>query len=590
MRDFFRSFFASLLALIVFIILLIILAGGIVSSLSNKLEGTKTRVQPNSILELNLNYAIPEQTQIYSPTDIVFSGLDFTNPLGLNDVLFAINKAKEDNNIKGIYINLGLNMNGYATLQEVRDALTEFESSGKFIVAYGEMVNQASYFVGSVANQMYLNPSGFLEFKGYSATWTFFKGTLDKLNMNVQIFYDGKFKSATEPLRNSEMSEENKTQLREYLVGLYNHNLSQIVNTRGKTIEEYKLIADAFPGWSAYNVLEKGLVDGVKYKDEVIDVLREKIGVGAEVEVPIIKLEDYFSTLTKEQSYRGDNTIAIVYANGDIVDGEGSSSNIGSAAFTKIFEDIRKNKDIKAVVFRVNSPGGSATASDVIWREIEITKKKIPVIVSMGDYAASGGYMISANASKIYAHPNTLTGSIGVFMILPEISEFMDSKLGVTFDTVKTSPYADFPSITRPVSADESVLLQSAVDTVYYNFKKMVANGRGLTMEQVQEIAQGRIWLGITAKELGLVDELGGIDEAIAGAAEMVGLTSYKLKEYPEIKPTLFESIMKSMGSETEVSLMEKNLGILYPHYKTLEQLIERPSMQARLPYTLKIE
>lgn len=590
MREFFRSFFASLLALIVFVVLLIILAGGIISSLSRKMEGKQANVQPNSVLEINLNYPIAEQTREFSPSDVMLSGLNLDDRLGLNDVLFVINTAREDNNIKGILLNMGPNPNGYATLQEIRDALTDFESSGKFIVAYGEIVNQASYYVSSAANQMFLNPSGFLEFKGYSATWSFYKGTLDKLDLNVQIFYDGKFKSATEPLRNTGMSEENKTQLREFLNGLYNFNLAQIVNSRGKTVEEYKQIANAFPGWSAYNTMNTGLIDGVKYRDEVIDVLREKTGVGAKVEVPLVSMQKYFDTLTKNRAYRGENTIAVVYANGSIVDGKGDKNNIGSTAMTQIFEDIRKNNDIKAVVFRVNSPGGSATASEVIWREIEITREKIPVVVSMGDYAASGGYMIAANASKIYAHPNTLTGSIGVFMILPEISGFMDSKLGVTFDTVKTSPYADFPSITRPVNADEQTLLQNAVDSVYYNFKKMVAAGRGLTMDQVEAVAQGRIWLGITAKEIGLVDEIGGIDEAIQGAADLVGLTSYKLKEYPETKYSLFETLLKTMGEQSEELALQQNLGTLYPHYQALMQLLERPSMQARLPYSLKIE
>lgn len=590
MRDFFRSFFASFLALVVFVILLIVLAGGIISSFTSKLEGAAAKVQPNSVLELDLNYAIAEQTQVELPPSVLLSGFDFSIPLGLNDILFAIQSAKDDDNIKGIYLDLGYNLNSYATLQELRDALQEFESSGKFIIAYGEMVNQPAYFLGSVANQIFLNPSGFLEFKGYSANWSFYKGTLEKLDINVQIFYDGKFKSATEPLRNEQMSPENKEQLREYLGGLYDYNLSQIVNTRGKTVAEYKAIADAFPGWSAYNVLTTGLIDGVKYQDEVTNVLREKIGVGAEAEVPIIDLNDYFGTLKKQLAYRGDNTIAVVYANGDIVDGEGGRGNIGSAEYRKIFEDIRNNDDIKAVVLRVNSPGGSATASDIIWREIEITKKKKPVIVSMGDYAASGGYMISANASKIYAHPNTLTGSIGVFLILPEVSGFMENKLGITFDTVKTSVYADFPSITRPVNAGENALLQNAVDTVYYKFKKMVADGRGLTMEQVEEIAQGRIWLGSTAKQIGLVDALGGIDEALAGAAEMVGLSSYKIKEYPEYEPSLFESLLMTMGEETEVSALQSKLGPLYTHYKTLAELSERPSIQARLPYIITIK
>jgi len=334
-----------------------------------------------------------------------------------------------------------------------------------------------------------------------------------------------------------------------------------------------------------------GIVDGLKFNDEVMDEMKSKCGLGADKKLELVKLRDYNTSFNRADGSSAKEKIAIVYADGTIIDGEGEGgSYLGSKSFAESMRKVREDENIKAVVLRVNSPGGSAVASDVMWREIEITKKLKPVVVSMGDYAASGGYMISCNANKIYAQPNTLTGSIGVFLIVPEISEFMDNKLGITFDTASTSKHADFPSVVRPFDEREAQILQAGVDSTYLKFKQMVAAGRNMTVDQIEAIAQGRIWIGAKAKEIGLVDEIGGIDEAIAGAKQLAGLKDYKIVEYPRQEESVLESILVNMTEETEAKITAEKLGILYPHYAAAKDLLERPVMQARLPYMLIVK
>lgn len=594
MRDFFRSFFAALAALFVFLVILFFVIAGLVNGVSKQFESKQAAVKTNSVLELNLNYSIPEQTQTGLPAGLGWLSLDFDNSKGLNHILAAIKNAEKDANIKGIYLHMGINESSSATLQEVRDALADFKkNSGKFVIAYGEVINQSSYFLGSVADNVYLNPSGAIEFKGYSAQLSFYKGTMEKIGVKAQIFYDGKFKSATEPYRLDKMSDANREQLREYLNSLFDCNLSSISASRNRPVEEYKAIANNLSAWYPSLAVQVGLIDELKYEDEVEDVIKEKAGLNSTDTLTTISLSKYLTSFKKNNPF--DKTIkdkiAIVYADGTIVDGEGGSSGyIGSKAFADMMRDVAKDENIKAVVLRVNSPGGSAVASDIMWRSIAVVKKSKPVFVSMGDYAASGGYMISCNADRIFAEPNTLTGSIGVFLIVPEISELMTDKIGITFDTVQTSAHADFPTINRPFNDFEKNILQQGVDSTYLNFKKMVAEGRHMTVEQVEEFAQGRIWIGTKAKELGLVDEIGGIDETIRYAANNIGLKEYSIVEYPKQEETFLENIFSSMTEETKAKMIENELGVLYPQYKTVKELLERPVMQARLPYDIVIK
>lgn len=591
MKEFFRSFFASLLAFFVFCVLLFFIIGGIVAGISQSFDKKEKALEPNSVLRLDLNYEIPEQTQTGLPSGFGLLNYNADHGLGLNSILANIKHAERDADIKGIYIQLGINPNSYATLQEVRDALEDFKRvSGKFIIAYGEVVTQNSYYLGSVADKMYLNPSGAVDFKGLSAQLSFYKGTMDKLGIKTQVFYDGKFKSATEPYRMEKMSEENRLQLEEFLNSLFNENLKEISASRKMEVEKFKTIADSLLAWYPAEAVRVGLFDGLKYYDEVETEMKSMSGLSADKDLPVVAMKDYSSSYTQKAASSNDGKIAIVYADGTIIDGEGDNGYLGSTNFKETMEAVRKDKSIKAVVLRVNSPGGSAVASDQMWREIEITKKDKPVVVSMGDYAASGGYMISCNADKIYAQPNTLTGSIGVFLIVPEISDFMENKIGITFDTAQTSTYADFPSITRPFTPREQFILQSGVDSTYLNFKRMVAEGRHMSVDQVEAIAQGRIWIGAKAKEIGLVDEIGGIDEAVQGAKKLAGISAYEVVEYPKQKESMLENVITSLTEETKAKVTAQQLGVLYPEYKSAIELLDRPVMQARLPYALEIK
>jgi protease-4 len=543
------------------------------------------------VLKLNLTYPIQEQTQSGMPGGLALLGLEADRGLGLNDILASIEHAAEDDNIKGIYVQLGLSPNGYATLQEIRDALEDFKkNSGKFVVAYGEVIGQSAYYVGSISDKVYMHPSGALDFKGLSAQLTFYKGALDKLGVKTQVFYDGKFKSATEPYRMDKMSPENRLQLEVFLNGLFNANVSEIAEGRKLTTEQCSLIADSLLAWYPTEAVRLGLLDDLKYYDEVLDEMKTRCGIASDKNLDLVAMSDYRNSFTLLRDKENDGRVAVVYADGTIIDGKGSDGFLGSTDFAEMMQKVRDDEDIKSVVIRVNSPGGSAVASDVMWREIEITKKVKPVVVSMGDYAASGGYMISCNADKIFAQPNTLTGSIGVFLIVPEISDLMEDKLGITFDTANTNTYADFPSITRPFSVREQTILQSGVDSTYLHFKQMVATGRKLSVEQVEEIAQGRIWIGEEAKKIGLVDEIGGIDEAIAAAAELAGMKKYDTREFPEQKESILDQVLVNLTEETKMQMQAQELGFLYPHYRDMKQLLERPVMQAKMPYLLEIK
>lgn len=591
MKPFFNSFFASLLALLVFTILGFFIIAGIAGAISQSFEKEKTSVEGNSVLKLNLTYSIVEQTQSGMPGGLALLGLEADRGLGLNDILASIKHAETDENIKGIYVQMGISPNGYATLQEIRDALADFKmESGKFVIAYGEVIGQNAYYLGSVADKVYMNPAGAIDFKGLSAQLTFYKGALDKLGVTTQVFYDGKFKSATEPYRMDKMSPENRLQLEVFLNGLFDANVSEIAADRKMQPIQCREIADSLLAWYPTEAVRLGLLDGLKYYDEVLDEMKSRMGIANDQELKIVAMSDYRNSFTIPKVSDSKGTVAIVYADGTIIDGKAGNGFLGSADFVEMMQQVREDENVKSVVIRVNSPGGSAVASDVMWREIEITKKTKPVVVSMGDYAASGGYMISCNANKIYAQPNTLTGSIGVFLIVPEISDLMEDKLGITFDTANTGMYSDFPSITRTFMPREQQILQSGVDSTYLHFKQMVAAGRNLSVEQVEEIAQGRIWIGEEAKKIGLVDEIGGIDEAIAAAAKLGEIETYDIKEFPIQKESILDQVLVNLTEETKMQMQAEELGFMYPHYRNLKELLERPVMQARMPYILEIK
>jgi protease-4 len=585
MRSFFKIFLASFLAFIVFsgicLIILLVIIG-------KALAPEKVVIDPNAILVVETSQPYGEQ-RIANPLNTLLKGKSGDIP-GLYDVVRLIDYAAKDDNIKGIYLKTDGNPNGFATSEELRNALLKFKRSGKFVYAYGEGISQQAYYLASTADKIFLHPQGGLDFAGFSTQIMYLKGTLEKLEIQPQIFYDGKFKSATEPFRETKMTDANRIQTSAYLGDLYGHYLTNISRQRKLDTATLHRYANEGMIQQAEDALSYKLVDGLKYDDQVMDEFRKKLGIKKDEELNFVSLSKYESASSDYKYSSGDNKIAVLYAQGNIVSkGDNDDVMISSEEYLAQIRKLREDKSIKAVVFRVNSPGGSALASETIWRELELTRKVKPVIVSMGDYAASGGYYISCMADSIFAEPNTLTGSIGVFAVLPNLQGFFKNKLGITFDGVKTGQYADLGTATRPLTDIEKKFVQNAIDSIYSVFKARVVAGRKLPQAVVDSIAQGRVWSGVQAKALGLVDRLGGLNEAIASAAKMAKISSYRLREYPEVKEPL-ERLMSSLGDKTGASMVKKELGEHYTIYQQVKRLKDLSGeVQARLPFDLII-
>ncbi|NBV10262.1 MAG: signal peptide peptidase SppA [Chitinophagia bacterium] len=578
MKSFFSSFFAALLAILVFSIGGVMLLIGFAAAFSSDVEVT---VPTNAVLVIDLNDNFTEKEVSDPFTELMNPG---TGKIpSLTSVIGLIQHAKKDSNIKGIYIKCQQNSNGYASSEELRKALVDFKKSNKFIFAYGETISQKGYWVGNVANQIYTHPQGGLEFSGFSLETVFLKGMLDKLDVQMQVFYAGKFKSATEPFRYTKMSDANKQQTGVWLNGLYDHFINSVASSRQIAPEKLKALVNEAKIQSAQDALSNGLVDGLIYDDQLKKMIAKKLKGVKENDIPFVAVKEYAKSVPLRGT--GAGKIAVVYADGDIVMGKGVKGSIASDDFRMLLQKIRADESIDALVLRVNSPGGSALASDIIWREIELIKGKIPVVVSMGDVAASGGYYIASGADSIYADANTITGSIGVFAVIPNISGFMNNKLGISFDGVKTAPYADAPTVTRPLNTMEQKILQSGVDSIYHTFKSRVAKGRKKSMEYVDSIAQGRVWLGSDAIKVGLVDRIGTLNDALASAAKMAKLKGYSIKQYPESK-SFIEDLIEDYKDYVKVKSIESEIGAsqwqIFQNLKTVQQMVGAP--QARMP------
>ncbi|MCF8286020.1 MAG: signal peptide peptidase SppA [Chitinophagaceae bacterium] len=578
MKSFFGSFFAALLALFVFSIGGFMLLIGFAAAFSSDEAVT---VPTNAVLVIDLNDNFTEKEVSDPFTELMNPG---TGKIpSLTTMIGLIQHAKKDSNIKGIYIKCQQNSNGYASSEELRKALLDFKKSNKFIFAYGETISQKGYWVGNVANQIYTHPQGGLEFSGFSLETVFLKGMLDKLDVEMQVFYAGKFKSATEPFRYTKMSDANKQQTGVWLNGLYDHFINSVASARQITPEKLKVMANEAKIQSAQDALSNGLVDGLIYDDQLKKMIAKKLKGIKENDIPFVSVKEYAKSVPLRGT--GAGKIAVVYADGDIVMGKNVKDAIASDDFRMLLQKIRADESIDALVLRVNSPGGSALASDIIWREIELIKGKIPVIVSMGDVAASGGYYIASGADSIYADANTITGSIGVFTVIPNISGFMNNKLGISFDGVKTAPYADAPSATRPLNMMEQKMLQSGVDSIYHTFKSRVSKGRKKSMDYVDSIAQGRVWLGSDAINVGLVDRIGTLNDALASAAKMAKLKGYSIKQFPESKSFL-EDLIEDYKDYVKVKSIESEIGVnqwqIFQNLKTVQQMVGAP--QARMP------
>ena len=594
MKQFFKYVFATLVGLIFFWVLAMVIFGGIIaSSISSSMKEDKVEISANSILHLKFN--TPVNDRPYDDADFFesFIPVDVDGNLGLKPVIDAIEKAKNDDEIRGIYLELDAVPTGFANLSALQDALRDFKTTDKFIVANSRFMTQKAYALAAVADEIYIHPEGYFDFKGLSAQVTFIKGTLDKLGVEPMIFYAGKFKSATEPLRRKNMSEANKLQTKEFIEDIYGNYIASLANNRGLTEAALRDIADNMEVRTTEDAVKLNLVDGLKYDDEIADILRQKIGFDEEEELDMVSLEDYSDSrdIDAKGKYSGSNRVAVVYAEGTIVMGDSETGDqISGDHYLKLLQKIRKNDKIKAVVLRVNSPGGSAFASDLIWRELELIQKDKPVVVSMGNYAASGGYYIACNADKIFAEENTITGSIGVFATLFNLRKMMEDKLGVTTDGVSTGKYSDFPNLTKEWSAEEEAILQTQVDEIYDDFIGKVAKGREMNIEQVHEIAQGRVWSGEDAIEIGLVDEIGSLDDAIAHAVSLAEVDDYNVAVYPKPK-TEFERIMELFDMEAKMDKkINRELGAYADTFNYLKNLEKMQEPQMRMPYDLEIE
>ncbi len=586
MAKFFKSLLLTVVGSIVTAVFIILIFIGVIAAIASSGE-KQVKIKEDTLLTINLDKIIKDRGE-EDPFQALMGESPFSNPqVGLNDILNNIEKAQRDKNILGIYLECGTPMTGYATLNEIREALIAFKDSGKFIYAYAPMYTQKGYYLASAADKVYMPPQGMLELKGIHAGRTFFTGALKKLGVDMQIFKHGKFKSAVEPFMLKEMSEPAKEQTLTYVGSIWNHVAKGIAESRGISEEDINMLADNGGIFAENEVFLKGnIIDGLKYKDEVINELKEATKTDEEDDIEQVSLQDYKHVyVAKETKGLVKDKIAVIYAEGEI-DG-GSDDGIDSEKLSKTIRKARRDKSIKAVVLRVNSPGGSGAGSDIIWREVELCKKEKPVIVSMGDLAASGGYYISCCADTIVANPVTLTGSIGVFGMIPNIKP-MANKWGFTFDGVKTNKYADVPSITRAFSKDEKELMQNYIEKFYDVFIGKCAEGRNSTKESIDEIGQGRVWSGENAIENDLVDVMGGLNRAIEIAKEKAGLENFRIKEMPEqLDP--FEELFKGMKSEARSYIYETFLGVNIEAVDQINRLKEMHPVQARLPYELQL-
>ncbi|QQS30853.1 MAG: signal peptide peptidase SppA [Sphingobacteriales bacterium] len=590
MRQFFKFTLASLLGLFLFFFLFFIIFAGIVGVASR----SKTeKIKPNSVLELTLNYEIPDRTKsenfFFTP-----GSFEVNSNLGLNDILDALENAKTDDNIKGIFLNLSATQTGFGILEEIRNKLTEFKETDKFIIAYGETMTQKAYYLASVADVIYLNPQGIVALQGFSIELTFFKNALDRLGIEPEVFYAGNFKSATEPFRYNKMSEYNRTQLREVINGFYSSYLKQVAPSRKMSESQLHDIINNLKVQNAEDAKLNGIVDELSYIDQVQNQLRDKLGLKTDEKISFVGLDKYTKTVEASKKDYKKNKVAIIYAEGGIQDGKGDENNIASEDYVKIIQKVRTDENVKAIVLRVNSGGGSALASDIIWRELKLAKEKgIPIVASMADVAASGGYYISCMADTIMAGQNTITGSIGVFGLLAEGDKFYDSKLGITFDTVKTTKFSNFPNsaiLSRSITDEEKSIIQKGVDRIYDDFLTRVSDGRGMNKEAVHEVAQGRIWTGTQAKEKGLVDVIGGIEDAVELAANMANLNEddYRTTAYPA-KENAFDKIMKSFTNQSSQNILKKELGENYRYIQMLKEVQNMQGVQCRIPFDIEI-
>lgn len=585
MKQFFKFMFASCLgSALMLIVLMIILIWTIGSSTSNTVT-----VKSKSVLYMNLDYTIPERTTQDDITTALMNLKDLDGDYsGLNDIIANIDYAKNDPDISGIFLELSSVGTSTANIEELRKHLVSFRESGKFIITYSETMAQNAYYLATAGDEIYLNPDGMLDIRGMASQIMFYKHLMDKLDIEMQIIRDpsNKYKSAVEPYFLDKMSPANREQMTKLLNSMWMKVVSDISVARGIDTQRINELADNLElTFDAKVALDERFIDGLAYRDEIIARIKDLAGIGKSGKINIVNNAQYASV--RPQPKAKANKIAVIYANGQIIDGEGDDETIGSITLSKAIREARENKKVKAIVMRVNSPGGSALASEVIRREVELAKAEKPFIISMGSYAASGGYWISTEGDYIFADPTTLTGSIGVFGTVPNAKKFLNETIGLTFDVVKTNKNADFGTITEPLTDYQKEMLQKHVSNTYHDFTALVARTRGLRQTYVDSIGQGRVWAGTDALELGLVDELGGLDKAIEYAANKANLTDYSIKDYPK-QLDMMEMLMQGNIQEPYTkSLIKNKLGKNYTYLKTIENISRLNGVQALMPFMI---
>jgi protease-4 len=590
MKQFFKFLFASCLGTIIAFAALSLLGIGIISTIASRAEEVKS-IGANSVLHLKLNQVLPELT---NNAEVDPFDLDNQKILGLHDIAYAIDQAAQDDRIQGIFIEVDMLPTGFAAAGVLREALDQFKAkSGKFIIAYSKYYTQGAYYVASVADEIYVHPVGLVDFRGFAAQVPFYKNLLDNVGVNMQVFYAGKYKSATEPYRRTDMSPESKEQIREFLKVRYDKLLNEISASRNISKTELHRIADNYLAGDVQQAKALGMVDYVSDREEALASIRKRLGLEEDAKIKSVTALDVYNNHPRRVDLNVKNKIAVVYAEGNIVDGKGSQGAVGDEKYVKIIDELSEDDRVKAVVLRVNSPGGSAMASESMWQALMRLKETgKPLVVSMGDYAASGGYYISCPADSIFAQTSTLTGSIGVFSIIPSFQRLLNDKLGITTDSVKTGHFAAGIDIVNDMDAREQRFMQNRTDQLYELFKSRVADGRNMDINRVQEIAQGRVWVGTDALQVGLVDRIGGLDDAIESAATLAGIEEYRLGMYPHFKEPLIEFIESLTGEESvrHKYIAKAKMGELYPYYEFLEEISKVKGVQARLPFFLPFE
>ena len=590
MRQFLKYVLATIVGLLAFTFLGFLVLVGIIGAA--KSAGEHKEVASNSVLELKLNEPLTERGR-----EGRFGGFGGgSGSTGLVSLKEAIRRAKTDGDIKGILLNLDIVQGGMASLEEVRDALLDFKKSGKFVVSYHEVCSEKSFYLSSVADEIYLHPQGTLEFNGLSSEVLFYKRLFDKAGIEPYIFRVGSFKSAVEPFFRENFSDSARYQTVSFLNSINGHMISQVAAARGIAPARLKVISDSMLVHNAPDALRLNMVTKLGYFDEVQDYMRRKLGLAKDKKPSLVSLSDYTDndSADEQDGKTSGNRIAVIYAEGDIVTGKGSDDNIGSTKFADAIRKARLDDKVKAVVLRINSPGGSSLASDVVYREVLLTKKVKPIIASMSDVAASGGYYIAMACDTIVAHPNTITGSIGVFGVLPNVQKLLADKLGITVDRVTTGKFSDLPTITRPLTDFEKRVLQGEVNNIYADFTAKAALGRHMPVARLRRLASGRVWSGLEAKNNGLVDVLGSYEDALKIAAARAHLKAddYRVQRLPRRKSELELFFSMFSGGDAEAAqtkALKAQLGPLYPAYAQYQQLMTMRGVQARLPYEIEI-